>query len=40
MRLPEARIREFSLDLPEYDSTNDLEAKLRRAMEEETFGRV
>ena len=39
-RLPEAHTCEFSLDLPEYTAKQDLDAKLRRAMEEATFGMV
>jgi len=36
-RLPVAHTCEFSIDLPEYESSSELEAKLRRAMQEETF---
>ena len=36
-RLPEAHTCEFSLDLPEYDSTEQLAAKLRVAIAEQTF---
>eukprot|EP00933_Yihiella_yeosuensis_P024952 TRINITY_DN19344_c0_g1_i1.p1 TRINITY_DN19344_c0_g1~~TRINITY_DN19344_c0_g1_i1.p1 ORF type:complete len:181 (+),score=23.99 TRINITY_DN19344_c0_g1_i1:437-979(+) len=39
-RLPGAHTCEFSLDLPEYDSKEQLETKLRRAMVEETFGQI
>jgi hypothetical protein len=38
-RLPTAHTCEFSLELPQYASIQDLEAKLRRAMVEETFFR-
>jgi E3 ubiquitin-protein ligase HUWE1 len=39
-RLPQAHTCFFQLDLPEYSSKEELAAKLRRAMEEETFGRI
>ena len=39
-RLPEAHTCEFSLDLPPYATKMELEAKLRRAMVEQTFGRA